>query len=420
MEDLDLSQFGWDGLVIPSDLVIAKSNIPSWKDLKILREPILLLDVPVYFTQKFFTLNSEKYVPAYIKGELDDDNGGYSSIYKGKRAIFKPISKNVSGFVQMEKCSAFSTVCIKAIPLNISLEEDRSPAPLREKYYEEEINAILYEVYIHTLLSKTLVKANHPYVVPYLHEVVASSINNPKSPSDFSEVWVVMEYINGSTLQKFLIRSFIKKEIYRNETLLIDILLQLAYYLQILQSNLRFNHRDLKLNNVFVRFHTKADDWKCTLPIFEGYTCINNIMMIDFGFSCIECDDISGSPHGSMLGAGSWFKKEDDCLKCGRDIGQFLYSLHATFPLTEYISSDLFELLYSLVVTEHKGKSINLFHGFDDHGESLGSIRPAKVPFNDGIYRFLRQHAVDIPGCAPKNILENLYNYNKRRRVEKI
>lgn len=419
MEGHDLSHIGWDGFVIPSDLIVSKDSVPSWKDLKLLRDPQLLNGVYVRFSQRFFSVNSEKYVPAYIKGELDDDNGGYSSIYKGKRAIFKPVSEKINGFVELEKNVGFTTVCIKIIPVNINTEEDRSPSPLREKYYEDEINAIIYETYIQTLVSITLNGLGYTSAVPNIYEVLATSTNKIlKSVFEFKEVWTIMEYLHGSTMQTFLLYAFKKGDTYQNETILLDVLFQLAFYLNILQSKLRFNHRDLKINNVFVRLHEKADDWNLVLPIYEGYTCINNVMLIDFGFSCVSCNKIF--EHTQSISAGSWFNKDDICLKYGRDLAQFLYSLHATFPLHSYISSRLFELLYSLVNVEYKGVYINLFHGFDEHGVSLGSTPPAKIPFNDGIYKFLRQCDVDIPGCAPNNILEKLYKYNKQRQVEKI
>ncbi len=418
MEGHDLSEFGWDGLVIPSDLSVVSCPVPSWKDLKILRDPMNLNDESVYFTQKFFTGVSGKYVPAYIIGVLDDDNGGYASIYKGKRALFRPISKSHDGLVQLEKIHSFETVCIKQIPLNITFEEDRSPTPLREKYYDNEIQAVINEALIHALISKTLEAAGFPSKVPRLFEVVAKTTTlSPKSATEFDSLWMVMEYINGCTLQKFLNRNLMRRAPQHNETVLLDILIQLSYYLQILQSNLRFNHRDLKINNVFVRFHAKPDNWKQVLSYKDGYTCLQDIMIIDFGFSCIACESDSRS---TQIGAGTWFKTEDECLKCGRDIAQFLYSLHATFPLKEYVSEELFEILYSSVMTEVNGKSINLFHGFDAHGNSLGESCPDSIPFNDGIYVFLRNKAIDIPGCAPYILLEKLYKYKCARRCEKI
>lgn len=418
MEGHDLSEFGWDGFVIPSDLKATTCSFPSWKDLKILREPMVLNEESVYFSQKFFTAPSGKYVPAYIEGVLDDDNGGYASIFKGKRAVFKPTSKTADGLVQLEKVHSFETVCIKQIPLNITFEEDRSPTPLREKYYESEIQAVINEALIHAIISKTLQAEGYPTQVPLLYEVVAkTSTLNPKSTVDFESIWIIMEYVNGCTLQKFLSRNLMRHATQHNETVLLDILIQLSFYINLLQSKLRFNHRDLKINNVFVRFHSKSDNWKQILPYNEGYTCIQNILMIDFGFSCVACESDSRS---TKIGAGSWFKMEDDCLKYGRDLGQFLYSLHATFPLKEYISEELFEILYNSVKTEQHGKPINLFHGFDIHGKSLGPVCPSTIPFNDGIYVFLRNKAIDIPGCTPHILLEKLYKYNAARRREKI
>jgi serine/threonine protein kinase len=258
-----------------------------------------------------------------------------------------------------------------------------------------------------------------------VYEILADTKGkaDPASPCDFESIWIVMEYVNGSTLEKFLKRKLIpvrnghsRTVATTNEKILIDVLIQLAVYLKILQEKVRFNHRDLKINNLFVRHHALDEHWKQTLsiPVIGDWECIHDIVLLDFGFSCIACGSGFDNPRATLVGAGSWFKSEHDCLKYGRDLGQFLYSLHCTFPLQDYVSPTFFDLLHKsmFAIRGEEKEKIDLLMGFGDDGSPLGgSALPRSVKFNDGIYIFLRDSTVDIPGCNPSVFLKALSLY---------
>ncbi len=424
-DSYDLSPFGWDGCSIPTDLQDVCKYLPSWKHMKLLRKPQQLNGYELYFPYKYLKNGIDEYMPGYIKGDIDDD-GGYAQIYKARRAIFKPSDESVKSgsSVHLVKCNPFTDVCIKEVRLNITPEEEAAPFEIRKQTYEDEINAIVYEAFLHALLYKTLEKEGFPSAVPHIYEILADTRGKaePESPCDFDSIWIIMEYVNGSTLEKFLKRKLVpirnghsRTVAYANEKILLDVLIQLATYLKILQEKVRFNHRDLKINNIFVRHHTSEEHWKRSLLVSSNtWDCINDIVLLDFGFSCIACGTGFDNPRATLVGAGSWFKSEHDCLKYGRDLGQFLYSLHCTFPLQDYVSASFFDLLHkSMFATRGEGKeAIDLCMGFSDDGQPLGgSALPRSIKFNDGIYIFLRDSTVDIPGCAPSVFLNTLATY---------
>jgi serine/threonine protein kinase len=315
---VDLCQFGWDGCNIPTNLKEVCKHLPTWRHLKTLRPKQVYDNADVYFTWKYIKdKHGSSFIPAYYKDSLDDEGGGYALIYKGRRAMFRPIAQSVPGSIRLEKSSHFGEICIKEVRLNITPEEDAAPPALRERAYNDEINAILYEAFLHALLAKTMEIAGHSSTIPRLYEIVAHAggKQNPSTPTDFESIWITMEFLEGSTLEKFLEHNLKSGNFKHNEKLLIDICVQLAAYLHILQEKTRFNHRDLKINNIFVRKH--SSDWtrRIMVPDFGPWVCTNDIVLIDFGFSCIACGSDYANPRATLVGAGSWFQSEHDCFK---------------------------------------------------------------------------------------------------------
>lgn len=417
--EYDLSSFGWDGCVIPADLKDVCRRLPTWKQLKTLRYPKLLQGSHVLFPHAFFRVGTnDPYMPAYTKGTLEND-GGYAQIFKGQRAIYKSKTAAHTGSVTLTKTAPFSEFCIKEVRLNITPEEEAASPITRGKTYEEEINAILYEVFLHALICKTLEKEGFASVVPHLYEVVAHTKTGelPKAPTEIASIWINMEFLHGTTLEKYCKRNFLPANgradvIAKNESILLDILVQLAYYLHVLQDKLRFNHRDMKVNNVYIRHHDPSEKWTRTITVPGGrsWTCSIDIVLIDFGFACISCGAGFLNPRATLVGAGSWFKPEHDCLKYGRDLGQFLYSLHCSFSLQDYVSPALFGAIREAMRAKKGSRTVDLLMGFEANGTPLvhaGGL-PRSLRFNDGIYIFLREPDVDIPECTPSKFLQRL------------
>ena len=164
-----------------------------------------------------------------------------------------------------------------------------------------------------------------------------------------------MEFVEGETLHRFLGKRFIESSI-PNDMLLIDVIVQLSIYLEVLQKKLFFNHRDLKTNNVLLRKHGPA--WKKefkhpALP--KPWIGRHDLVIIDFGFSCLAYG--VDNPK-SIVQAGCWFRTDHDCLKEGRDLALFLYCLHACFPLQRRISADLWKLLRDATTVQVGGRTL--------------------------------------------------------------
>jgi hypothetical protein len=411
-----LERFGWDGITVPAELKNIKDHLPNSNHLKLLRSPQLMSGIEVYFPHTFFHKGADKYMPAYIKDTKIND-GGYAKIYKGKRAIFKQEMDSSTNTLVLQKQGNFEPVCIKKIPLNVTPEEERqSPASVL-RAYEDEVNAILYEAYIHAVICKLFETAGYSEAVPHLHEVCAVSKDGGTSslPTNIDSVWLVMELLQGSTLENFLKHHLHAGDRAANDMIIMDVVVQIAFYLKLLQENLHFNHRDMKINNIFVRLHDTH--WSArTIPVdtFGKWTCKNDVVLIDYGFACFSCGPGTPNPRATLLGAGSWFCDEHDCMKYGRDLGQFLFSIHCHFPFETYLSPWLCSALRGCMIAKKGSKTIDVLKGFEKDGTPLS--RNTGVPvFNDGIYIFLRHNDVDILGCRPSTFLKTITDAFKSR-----
>lgn len=411
-ENINLTQFGWDGVSIPANLSNICKYLPKWNQIKVMRDPQIHGHHYVYFPHFYFhDLSGAPYMPAIEKGELHNDNGGYSQVFKAQRSLYKP-EGDLSGAVRLTRTQPFEETCIKEIMLHV---EDKADP----KEYIDEINAIMYEAYLHALVDVTLERAGLRGFVPHLYEVVALSTTGEivTLPNELDAIWMSMEFMDGCTLEKYLAAKFASGTKEENTVLLKDILLQIASVLHILQSQLQFNHRDLKLNNLYVRAHQRPWSQLITIPGAGTHTCLTDMVMIDFGFSCIACGSGFVNPRATLLGAGSYFRPDDDCLKRGRDLAQLLYSLHCSFPLQNYITLSFFNTLHSVMKAErleggHK-RIYDLFCGLDSIGNPLvysgaGATIPTSIKYSNGIYNFLRNNTVDVPGCVPAALISAL------------
>lgn len=439
----DLSHLGWDNCILPSDLKDISARLPNYKHLKSMRVSEIHKGVRLLFPHRFFRHRGMLYMPAFQKGALYMD-GGYARIFRGKRAIFRPLSAHqTTGKLSLKKTTKFKDICIKEIELNITEEEDAAPPPVRTQSYIDEINAILYEACIHALVQKTLEREGYGDAVPIMYDVLANARNVPdiRDPTSIDSVWITMKFMQGVTLETFLRKTLIRlphgghyspaqrKRQLINERILLDVCIQLAYYLYLLQKHIRFNHRDMKINNVYIQYHgdgRASDDgekWSQTIPmpIIGRWSCMNHTILLDFGFSCIACGPGYTYPRRTLVGAGSWFPSESDCLKMGRDLAQFLYSLHACFPLQDYISHELYAVFHRAfqATTPTSREPVDLMKGVDEAGRPIyRRTLPHTVTFHQGIYLFLCAPGTEVPGCEPFAFLHTLASYIQDHAAE--
>ena len=406
---LDLSPFGWAGLTLSSNLRDLVRSLPTWRHLNILQDAdsnsLQFPNAPLSSPDI-----SGSYIPGYTKGALINSKGSYSNIYKGRRTLYKCKSQ-VGNRLEVSLLVAPHDIAIKELYLNITKEEDAASPKSKHDAYEDEISAILYEAVIHALVYKSLDRVGLSRYTPKMHEIVAEGLPPHDSPIQITAIWFCMELLNGSTMDDYLRKHLVKSTgtftRLKNEAILTDFLIQCAVVLHHLQTNLRFHHRDLKLNNLYQR-EPVAAGIRAPLILPNGVTWVPtlDLVMLDYGFSCIACGSISRLPRSTLLGAGSWFTMDDDCCKEGRDLAQLIFSIHCHFPLTEYIGPDLLAFFTRVTTATDHGRPIPILHGFTTDGHVLPGGQP--VVYHNGIYHFLKRNSVDIPLCKPSVFLEEL------------
>lgn len=413
-ETIQLSKFGWTGYTIPTNLESIFTHLPKWQQLPLLRPPETYDEMLLRFPWRSFRDESNvRFLPALEIGEKID-SGTYGKIHVSKRSIYYPKSGQSHLY---SRTTPFEEIISKVIPIELTESEKHAPRLIQQKAYEEEIQALIYESTLHILVREVFSKKGFPDAVPKLYEILGfSNSPNPKSAMDISGVVMNMEFIRGWTMFDYLKKYFaIPHTPEKTERMIIDILIQLCVYLDILQTDLKFNHRDLKINNVLFRKKIVLDSIHHS-SLSQPWRCRKNIAILDFGFSCIACDSPS---KRSLLQAGSWFTMRHDCMKKGRDIALFLYSLEAFYPLQTKISASFYALLRQAVTATQLGgggDAVCLWDGVTEKGQPI--IEPTPLTFTNGIYKFLRFSDVEIPGCEPKVLLPILEAYAETHNLK--
>jgi serine/threonine protein kinase len=284
------------------------------------------------------------------------------------------------------------------------VEKEARSIVIKENETTSTSSYTLHEAILHAIVHKTFTKIGLGCVIPELYEVTT---RKDKS------LCMAMEWVPGSTLLDYfyiyltritnastlsILPESLEIARRKNDTLLLDILVQVAIYLTILQKKLQFNHRDLKVNNILIR-HTSARSRtilrRLDHPLLsKPWECRYDVVVIDFGFSCM----VGSSPFE----AGNFFKLYPPSMKSGQDLALLIYSIHAFFPLNQYISPSLYSFLHSCTMIG----SISLLNGIQTDG--MPCAAGSKIPFDEGIYHFLQKDSSDLNNCDPSTFLKNL------------
>jgi serine/threonine protein kinase len=211
-----------------------------------------------------------------------------------------------------------------------------------------------------------------------------------------------MSYVNGRTLYSYIQKYWKPDTKEENTRRFLEIVAQIAYTLYHLQTSLRLNHRDVKVNNIMVRNGSSP----VTLQL-DGVSMETNIeiTVIDFGFACVGCPPPKDPT--TVFQAGSWFPMGELCCKAGRDLAQLIYCIHCYFPLEEYLTPAVAAAVRGWMQIPWSGKgTVDALFGFTKEGRPRRGSSRGGPDYHTGIYEFLRRPDVDPVSCAPLTVFK--------------
>lgn len=160
-----------------------------------------------------------------------------------------------------------------------------------------------------------------------------------------NEVRFTMELVDGVSFKKFIHLH--------TEAEIVNCIMQLCCLLLILERELRFDHRDLRIENIWIRPLTAPKTYKIQIDGLDHQFEFNyQVVLLDFGFACL-----GDSARRALVNLGdAVFSPIDPCPKSGRDMYQFLNSCFEN-KIQERLSAEFVGLLkewmkpYSVIAT---------------------------------------------------------------------
>jgi serine/threonine protein kinase len=230
-----------------------------------------------------------------------------------------------------------------------------------DRYREDTLN-LLKECMIHILLERASESQTNGPFVPRFYEVALDAARGL--------MLIRMEKMYGT-----LADLYEQADRKHNEIYVPDTLKQLATIMGFFFKTLRFNHRDMKSNNVM---YTKTHDGR----IF--------VKLIDFGFTCLTWE-------GVRIAGSTYFSLTDKCFIPSRDLTQFVYEVQLTFGV-RVLSPRTMTFLHSLLTFKLNGGRECRLH----KGCKKGSV--AVKRWLD-IYDFLNNPTIHNPNCVPEELV---------------
>ena len=332
------------------------------------------------------------------------DEGTYGKVYQATRKIYSQIPDENTGVLHF-KCVPDSkeTIVIKESLISLTPSEEKLPYIARKKIIENEIDTLMHEAAVLTLAYQAVKRAGIEYTVPKVYEIFLHTKSDNSNITQMSSLCISMEYIQGDTLLKYMNTHFKKNTKELNSAQFLDFVIQLAKILDVLQKEIRMNHRDIKINNILLR------------PTPVGTNPI--LVLIDYGFACIANGVQEPNAEMTNIEAGAYFGSRYACFKHGRDMIQFIYSLHCHFPFEDYLTEEVLELIKPYFLVRYKYGIANLFNGLTTSGHHSDK-KIHNLTYDEGIYLFLRRPEVDPVHCAPNTILKNIKDYLSKNKKQ--
>ena len=348
-----------------------------------------------YHRKALFDASGNSSVPLYEWGPKLDE-GSYGRVYQATRRLYL---RNNMGVYKIDK-SYKEEIVIKESLLNLSPDEQALNNTPREEVVAAEIQVHIHEAATMALAYLVVKDTHMEYAVPKIYEVFLRS-KFTKTPTifDISSLCIAMEYIHRRTLMVYLSNNLRYNDKRHNDKIFLHFLKQLAELLQILQTRLRMNHRDIKINNILIR------DPENPAP---------KLVLIDYGFACIAKGPRFPDTDASKIEAGSYFGSRYTCFKRGRDICQYIYSIHCVFPLETILSTELYKCVRKLMTVKYRFGTADLLLGVSTDG-TPSLFQRGSVDFDEGIYLFLRRKEVDPYFCAPEIILKEIAEFEQKQ-----
>jgi serine/threonine protein kinase len=392
----DLRIHGFTNCIISDTLYDLSQNLPVWDTIPQTTVKVTGGKSVEHFLKPLTDISGTLFLPAY-EWDKKIDEGTYGKVYQASRKIYVQIPDKNTGVLNF-KCLPDSKeiIVIKESLITLTPNEEKQPYIARKKIIENEIDTLMHEAAVLTLAYQAVKKAGMEFAVPKVHEIFLHTKSDNTNITQMSSLCISMEYIQGDTLLKYMNTHFKKNTKELNSSQFIDFVRQLAKILDVLQKTIRMNHRDIKINNILLR------------PTAVGTNPV--LVLIDYGFACIANGVQESNAEMTNIEAGAYFGSRYACFKHGRDMIQFLYSLHCHFPFEEYLTDEVLVLIKPWFLVTYKYGIANLLNGLKTSGYH-SDTKIKNLTYDEGIYLFLRITEVDPVHCSPVTILKNIETY---------
>ena len=181
-----------------------------------------------------------------------------------------------------------------------------------------------------------------------------------------NEVRFSMEYVEGLNYVEFLKRN-------PGEQVFMNLLLQLAFILYALETELGFDHRDLNAENIWIRTRSEPQVYSLEIDgVNYTLSITNQLVLLDFGFGCLG----NTLTRRSHLSLGNVIPAIDPCPKDGRDMYHILNRLLSNPFIVGMLSETLVSKLRQLM-KPYKVEGPYLTHIFTSKPSfSIPALRP--------------------------------------------
>ena len=156
---------------------------------------------------------------------------------------------------------------------------------------------LVLEGVVQALAAHTVIQEGLLGAIPVIHNIFIFA----------NEVRIAMDWIEGTSCGEYL-RGKSEREI-------LDVIIQIAIILDCLERRIQLDHRDLKLDNIWIREAPVSYRIELENGKYVNYNSKFQVVILDFGFACI------GADYKKMLyNLGGVVPDIDYCPKVGRDM----------------------------------------------------------------------------------------------------